>query len=77
MLFGDPPGTSRPQEPPQASVGPRNMASADAYLTPAGFSSHGKKIKAVTKKLQLLFGDPPGTRTPDLRLKRALLYQLS
>ncbi len=24
-----------------------------------------------------LFGDPAGTRTPDLRLKRALLYQLS
>ena len=24
-----------------------------------------------------LFGDPSGARTPDLRLKRALLYQLS
>lgn len=23
------------------------------------------------------YGDPAGTRTPDLRLKRALLYQLS
>ena len=23
------------------------------------------------------FGDPAGTRTPDLRLKRALLYRLS
>ena len=76
MLFGDPPGTSRPQEPPQASVGPRNMASADAYLTPAGFSSHGMK-KQHRQKPMLFFGDPPGTRTPDLRLKRALLYQLS
>ena len=24
-----------------------------------------------------MVGDPAGTRTPDLRLKRALLYQLS
>ena len=39
--------------------------------------SGGETKKKDTPKRVLLFGDPAGTRTPDLRLKRALLYQLS
>ena len=38
----------------------------------------GRRPKRKTRKERVfLFGDPAGTRTPDLRLKRALLYQLS
>ena len=40
--------------------------------------SRPQSIKIRTQRMLCpYFGDPPGTRTPDLRLKRALLYQLS
>ncbi len=37
--------------------------------------AHAKRKAPHTGRFP--FGDPAGTRTPDLRLKRALLYQLS
>ena len=55
---------------------PRN-APAGAISPLRGSRPTTQKINTVVKRPRCLFGDPPGTRTPDLRLKRALLYQLS
>lgn len=54
-----------------------NLGAGAALPTPSIKITYGYQIKGHDFRRVLLFGDPAGTRTPDLRLKRALLYQLS
>ena len=60
-------------------------AAQGEFTSPEHLNTEGwrRPLDAGTKKERhdlcrvLLFGDPAGTRTPDPRLKRQLLYQLS
>ena len=56
------------------SAPPASRFSLDSKAFPLAKLKSPQSIVSSTEDFR---GDPAGTRTPDLRLKRALLYQLS